>query len=380
MGEIFDSPGRKYPRLCLLFLAIVLFGIISWLPHLNDKERGPVAFVWPENQTRSTRHLVRPDQVTTLLKPSSLCSPKNSTSGSDPYLLVVVCSAVDNWEARVAVRESWAKDQSTLSGVRVVFLVGHLVNNSRQEQLAEEQESFGDLVQEDFLDSYANLTVKSVMLLKWFTQSCEKGAKGPQYVLKTDDDMYINLVKLWELVQANKKPQLLMGSLICNAVPIKDPYNKWYVPKYMFAERRYPNYLSGTAYLMSRQALAALYQASFDSPLFHLEDIYITGLLARKAGIRAQDHIGFSYTRRKLNSCLFRQTVSTHHVKHNEMRAIYQKLESSRSTKCLPIRSKQLRGYGPGKCKWPSSAPASSGQSKSKPKVRVLAPPPPPHP
>ena len=130
-------------------------------------------------------------------------------------------------------------------------------------------------------------------------------------MLKTDDDMYINLVKLWELVQANKKPKLLMGSLICNAVPIKDPYNKWYVPKYMFAERRYPNYLSGTAYLMSRQALAALYQASLDSPLFHLEDIYITGLLARKAGIRAQDHIGFSYTRRKLNSCLFRQTVST---------------------------------------------------------------------
>ena len=124
MGEIFDSPGKKYPRLCLLFLAIVLFGIISWLPHLNDKERGPVAFVWPENQTRSTRHLVRPDQVvltsdicikyflialvqvTTLLKPTSLCSPKNSTSGSDPYLLVVVCSAVDNWEARIAVRET----------------------------------------------------------------------------------------------------------------------------------------------------------------------------------------------------------------------------------------------------------------------------------
>ena len=61
--EIFDSPGKKYPRLVLLFLAIVLFAIISWLPHLNDKNRGPLAFVWPENQTRSTRHLVRPDQV-----------------------------------------------------------------------------------------------------------------------------------------------------------------------------------------------------------------------------------------------------------------------------------------------------------------------------
>jgi len=40
--------------------------------------------------------------------------------------------------------------------------------------------------------------------------------------MKTDDDMYINLPKLYELVQANKKPNLLLGSLICNAVPIKE--------------------------------------------------------------------------------------------------------------------------------------------------------------
>jgi len=39
--------------------------------------------------------------------------------------------------------------------------------------------------------------------------------------MKTDDDMYINLPKLYELVRANKKPNLLLGSLICNAVPIK---------------------------------------------------------------------------------------------------------------------------------------------------------------
>merc|ERR1712107_33260 len=73
-------------------------------------------------------------------------------------------------------------------------------------------------VQENFLDSYANLTIKSVMMLKWFTQFCERGPKGAQYVLKTDDDMYINLVKLWELVQANKtqtldgQPHLQRGS------------------------------------------------------------------------------------------------------------------------------------------------------------------------
>ena len=151
--------------------------------------------------------------------------------------------------------------------LQVVFLVGQQVNSTHQEQLQSEADQYGDIVQEAFIDTYANLTVKSLMLLKWFTQHCD----NTQYVMKADDDMYINLVKLYELVRANKKPQLLMGSLICNAIPIKvtsvlcctvlyctvlycnailikDPYNKWYVPNYMFSARRYPNYLSGTGH------------------------------------------------------------------------------------------------------------------------------------
>ena len=39
--------------------------------------------------------------------------------------------------------------------------------------------------------------------------------------MKTDDDMFINLAKLNTVVRENRKPTLLMGSLICNAVPIK---------------------------------------------------------------------------------------------------------------------------------------------------------------
>ena len=57
------------------------------------------------------------------------------------------------------------------------------------------------LLQESFIDTYANLTLKSLVLLHWFTQRCE----GSQYVMKTDDDMYINLVKLHQLVLANRE-------------------------------------------------------------------------------------------------------------------------------------------------------------------------------
>jgi hypothetical protein len=50
----------------------------------------------------------------------------------------------------------------------------------------------------------------------------------------------------------------------------------------------------------------------------------------RKAGIRPVDNIGFSFTRRKFNSCLFLQTITTHQIKHNEMLAIYTKLKTTK--------------------------------------------------
>lgn len=110
--------------------------------------------------------------------------------------------------------------------------------------MTRESEIFGDILQEDFIDSYANLTVKSLMLLKWFTQSCTK----VPYVLKTDDDVYINMKNLKKQVEMNKKSNLLMGTLICGATPIRDPYNKWFSPHYMYNKKRYPNYLSGNIF------------------------------------------------------------------------------------------------------------------------------------
>lgn len=354
--------GRRGPRLCLLLAATLLLCMLSWLPIISHKpKRGDLAFVWPSNQTRSTRLLVRPDQVTTLIQPQ-VCS-----QGTDlPYLLVIVCSGVNNTAARNAIRGSWARDEATLKNVRVVFLLGHLQNDTQQENILEESLQHGDIIQEGFLDTYANLTVKSLMLLKWFSQNCDTSsssssssslssskARSVEYVMKTDDDMYINLPKLYELVRANKKPNLLLGSLICNAVPIKDPHNKWFVPHYMFSEKKFPNYLSGTGYLMHRTTVSKLFTAALDIPVFHLEDIYVTGILARKVGIRPADNIGFSFARRKFNSCLFKQTITTHQIKHNEMLAIYTKLQSTQSSSCPVIKAKLLRDYGPVKCKWP---------------------------
>ena len=41
------------------------------------------------------------------------------------------------------------------------------------------------------------------------------------YVLKTDDDVFINVRNLLNFVVDNRKPNLLIGTLQCGAVPIR---------------------------------------------------------------------------------------------------------------------------------------------------------------
>lgn len=48
-------------------------------------------------------------------------------------------------------------------------------------------------------------------------------------------------------------------------------------PKYLFPDEDYPNYLSGSGYCMSKDVATKLLDAAMTTPVFHLEDVYLTG-------------------------------------------------------------------------------------------------------
>ena len=92
----------------------------------------------------------------------------------------------------------------------------------------------------------------------------------------------------------------------------------------MFSERQYPSFLAGPGYLMSRSTARRLLAASPAVPVFHLEDVYITGLLARKAGIRPVNRHGFSGEERpEVAACLPRSLVTAHRIRPHEMAGIH---------------------------------------------------------
>ena len=148
------------------------------------------------------------------------------------------------FKARSAIRQTWANISELPRNVKVVFIIGQADNEKQQLKIKGESNKYGDIIQESFVDTYENLTIKSLMLLKWFEQNCHQ----TQYVMKSDDDMYINLQKLNDLVKTNQDPYLLVGNLRRNVAPIRYSRSKWYVPKHMFPGSRYPNYLSGIFY------------------------------------------------------------------------------------------------------------------------------------
>ena len=74
-------------------------------------------------------------------------------------------------------------------------------------QVVEESRTYGDILQEDFVDSYMNLTLKSVMGLKWASTYCSQ----TQYLLKTDDDIFVNVPVLLTYLQEASKTRWITG-------------------------------------------------------------------------------------------------------------------------------------------------------------------------
>lgn len=63
---------------------------------------------------------------------------------------------------------------------KLVFLLGLPPSQNKtevQDRIDYEVEKYGDVIQENFIDSYNNLTLKSIMMLKWVKHNCNNSCK-----------------------------------------------------------------------------------------------------------------------------------------------------------------------------------------------------------
>lgn len=158
--------------------------------------------------------------------------------------------------------------------------------------------------------------------------------------MKCDDDSFVNVpnllhvllggtlpvytstISFYDKLSVNAKSTrnrlaenkyLLLGYKFCSARPISDVTSKWYAPMYMYSGEFYPDYLSGTAYVMRLESAQRLYKGSLTTPLFHLEDVYLTGFVAEKIKLKRQHHPLFYYLSTK-DHCSLRGMLTQHQM------------------------------------------------------------------
>lgn len=216
-----------------------------------------------------------------------------SCANQDVFILIFVHSAPDHFDRRATIRRTWA-GKNKISGkiIKCVFLIGSVNDMQLQKELFQEQQQFKDMVQGNFIDSYRNLTYKFVMGLKWISHYCRQA----KYILKTDDDMFVDMFQMVDYLTASfgypTPSDLIMCFVIPYANPKRSQRSKWRVSFKEYKNQKYPTYCSGWAIIMSPDVVFNLYQESFNVPYFWVDDVFVSGILAQKIGVK---HIDLTY-------------------------------------------------------------------------------------
>ncbi|XP_053160655.1 beta-1,3-galactosyltransferase 5-like [Hemicordylus capensis] len=263
-----------------------------------------------------------------------LNQPHVNCSRDTPFLVILVTSSPGQSNARTAIRETWGKKR-LVANKRIVtyFLLGTTLNHNDHMAVTAESMKYKDIIQKDFIDTYYNLTLKTMMGIEWIHKFCPQSS----FVMKTDSDMFVNTYYLTELlVKRNRNTRFFTGFLKLNDRPIRQWLSKWYVSKYEYPGNKYPPFCSGTGYVFSTDVASQVYNISENVPFVKLEDVFI-GLCLAELNIKLEELSSkqtFFPERLDFSPCHFKKIVTCHFVKPYELRTFWNALEQSMDQEC----------------------------------------------
>lgn len=232
------------------------------------------------------------------ISPPAFSDPCKTNSTFSSQLFVTVISAPHHFAQRDAIRDTWGRRAAEL-GISLYYLIGETDAYSVQEQIYQEHLTHRDILQANFVDTYFNLTLKSLAMMNWIGRTLERGhCSSVRYALKVDDDMFVNIEAIEGLVKAqNASVEKFIGKLHTDDHPIRRRFNRYYISEASFSDTTFPHFVTGAAYLFTARSAATIYQTALLEPelAIFLEDVYVTGILPQKLGnhIRREGHPSF---------------------------------------------------------------------------------------
>lgn len=245
---------------------------------------------------RKRREKVNPYLYDVVLKPSIPCR-------KDTFVVILVHSHHFNTMQRSAIRNTWGSTaalggngswpnvaMSRAQSLRLVFVLGTHANPALNDIARREASRFDDVVQGNFQDSYRNMTLKSLLGLKFVSEHCSTA----KYLLKSDDDMFINLPYLLKILTDRVIPgRAIIGPLNVGSGVMRA--GKWKLTQEEFPFTFFPPYESGSAYVISSDIVRTLFETAEYVPHIFIDDVYITGILGRILNVTHYRQKGFAH-------------------------------------------------------------------------------------
>ncbi|XP_067943260.1 beta-1,3-galactosyltransferase 1-like [Watersipora subatra] len=260
-------------------------------------------------------------------QPSNLCT--NNT-----FLFIAVISQPSSQKHRQIYRETVLSPirNECLIDSKYVFVIGRVDNDAIQDLLDKENEEHGDILQGNFTDSYENLTIKSIFLVRWTALKCPQA----KYLLKIDEDVYTildNVRKYFKRESFNEYS--IAGSIVKKAKPIRDPDSKWYAGTYSGAV--YPTSASGMAYAFSQSLLEPLFKAAINTPFFRLEDVFLSGLAASATNLQIEYYQipGFVRVEQNISNVNLKKFTSIHGLHGKQLKALHKRIKQEKHENCV---------------------------------------------
>lgn len=207
-----------------------------------------------------------------------------------PFLILMVPVAPSDVEKRNIIRQTWGSEKLVLGQpVETVFIVGLPEGNDarrQQEELQQENQQHRDLIQSNFKDSYRNLTIKTMVMLEWLAAHCNKTS----FAIKIDSDVFLHVVNLVKMLldPSTAKQNYITGLVWWHSPVLRNPFIKFYMPRYVIAESEYPPYPLGLAYVMSLDLPGKILGVSPQIKPIYIEDAYL-GMCLKRLGISPTD-------------------------------------------------------------------------------------------
>ncbi|XP_004624302.1 beta-1,3-galactosyltransferase 4 [Octodon degus] len=302
--------------------------------------------------------------------------------GAPPFLLILVCTAPGHRNRRDAIRATWG-GQRQARGLRVqtLFLLGEPQGQhpagGTQGDLARESAAQGDVVQAAFRDAYRNLTLKTLVGLEWASTHCPEA----RYVLKTDDDVYVNVPELvselirrggaWEPPKRNREvaaweqrkgktaggrpvPLLYLGRVHWWVRPSRAPGSRHLVSEEQWPPTwgSFPPYASGTGYVLSSSAVQLILKVAARAPPLPLEDVFV-GVSARRGGLAPTHCVKLAgATHYPLDRCCYGKFLLTsHRLDPGQLREAWELVHGPDSDRTSPFCSWLQRATGILRCR-----------------------------